>query len=162
MKRRDGEAKTPRLQEDAAHAMEKETSGQTMPKQTTDVDRLVGIRITALRKARGMSQTALGNAVGVTFQQVQKYEKGANRVGAGRLTRIAGVLEVPVSTFFGGPDGPESLPAAGVELEYLAQPGALRLLRAYSQIRMAPLQRSIVALVEKIAVAAEGHGDGRT
>ena len=72
MKRRDSEAKTPHSQEDASHSMEKDSPGQTMPKQTTDVDRLVGIRITALRKARGMSQTALGNAVGVVDRGLQR------------------------------------------------------------------------------------------
>ena len=100
MKRRDGEARTPDPQGDVVQSVDKDTNGQMMPKQTTDVDRLVGIRITALRKARGLSQTALGNAVGVTFQQVQKYEKGQNRVGAGRLREIARLLEVPVSAFF--------------------------------------------------------------
>src|SRR5438552_1319065 len=62
----------------------------------------VGRRIRAQRLVRGMSQTQLGKKLGITFQQIQKYEKGANRVGAGRLTRIADVLGVPVSFFFGG------------------------------------------------------------
>ena len=108
--------------------------------------------------ARGMSQTELGKRIGVTFQQVQKYEKGANRVGAGRLTRIATVLEVPVSTFFGasGAPGDQAAPAAGrSDLEYLIQPGALRLLRAYGQVRPGALQRSIVVLVERLAGVAD-------
>jgi len=112
--------------------------------------------------ARGMSQTELGKRIGVTFQQVQKYEKGANRVGAGRLTRIATVLEVAVSTFFGasGVPGDQAGPAAGrSDLEYLIQPGALRLLRAYGQVRPGALQRSIVVLVERLAGVAETSPD---
>lgn len=130
-----------------------------MAKKSPDpVDVEVGRRIRVQRMARGMSQTELGKRIGVTFQQVQKYEKGANRVGAGRLTRIATVLEVPVSTFFGVPGAPgdQAAPIAGrSDLEYLIQPGALRLLRAYGQIRPGALQRSIVVLVERLAGVAD-------
>ena len=65
-----------------------------------DVDRAVGHRIRELRVLRGMSQSALGAAVGLTFQQVQKYERGGNRIGAGRLLQIAEILDVPVSALF--------------------------------------------------------------
>src|ERR1700712_2876836 len=116
-----------------------------MPKQTTDVDRLVGIRITALRKARGLSQTALGTAVGVTFQQVQKYEKGQNRVGAGRLREIARLLEVPVSAFFeeneGGAQGQEDV------FGFLSAHGAIELLRAYALIHDDQMRRDVLAIV---------------
>jgi transcriptional regulator with XRE-family HTH domain len=116
-----------------------------MPKQTTDVDRLVGIRITALRKARGMSQTALGTAVGVTFQQVQKYEKGQNRVGAGRLREIARLLEVPVSAFFeeneNGAQGQEDV------FGFLNAHGAIELLRAYALIQDDQMRRDVLAIV---------------
>ena len=71
-------------------------------KRPDPVDVEVGHRIRIERLSRGLSQTALANQLGVTFQQVQKYEKGVNRVGAGRLTKIAEVLGVPVSTFFSG------------------------------------------------------------
>jgi transcriptional regulator with XRE-family HTH domain len=120
-----------------------------MPKQTTDVDRLVGLRITALRKARGMSQTALGSAVGVTFQQVQKYEKGQNRVGAGRLREMARLLDVPVSAFFedGQPEG-----GAGSEvLGLLNDQGAAELLRAYAQIADEQMRRELLAVVRSAA-----------
>ena len=70
------------------------------PKDFTVIDHVVGTRIAALRKTRGLSQTALGEAVGVTFQQIQKYEMGMNRVGAGRLQLIAKFLDVPVSVLF--------------------------------------------------------------
>ncbi len=103
--------------------------------------------------ARGISQTELGDKIGVTFQQVQKYENGANRVGASRLTRIAKVLGVPVGTFFGGPGETDAAAteATRLDLEYLVMPGALRLLRAYGQIRESVLRRTIVTFVERIA-----------
>ena len=108
-----------------------------MPKQTTDVDRLVGLRITALRKARGLSQTALGTAVGVTFQQVQKYEKGVNRVGAARLQQIATALDVPVTFFYDGDNKAREVES----LLFLDSAFSLRLLRAYSKIKDQTVQR---------------------
>ena len=121
-----------------------------MPKQTTDVDRLVGLRITALRKAKGLSQTALGTAVGVTFQQVQKYEKGQNRVGAGRLREIARLLEVPVSAFFEEDDGVGSSQQADV-FGFLSAHGAIELLRAYAAIEDDDLRRDVLSLVRTAA-----------
>ena len=120
-----------------------------MPKQTTDVDRLVGLRITALRKARGLSQTALGTAVGVTFQQVQKYEKGQNRVGAGRLREIARLLEVPVSAFFEENEGEESKQAD--VFGFLSAHGAIELLRAYASIEDDDLRRDVLSIVRTAA-----------
>ncbi len=125
-----------------------------MPKQTTDVDRLVGLRITALRKARGLSQTALGTAVGVTFQQVQKYEKGQNRVGAGRLREIARLLEVPVAAFF------EEEAGAGSQEDvfgFLGAHGAIDLLRAYGQIHDDQMRRDVLALVRSAARLAKAR-----
>src|SRR5262245_52154816 len=74
------------------------------PKKPDPVDVEVGQRIRIQRLQSGLSQTSLAEQLGVTFQQVQKYEKGVNRVGAGRLTKIAKVLDVPVSSFFGAHD----------------------------------------------------------
>ena len=79
-------------------------------KRPDPVDVEVGHRIRIERLARGLSQTALANQLGVTFQQVQKYEKGVNRVGAGRLTKIAEVLGVPVGSFFSGKEMLEGEP----------------------------------------------------
>ncbi len=118
-----------------------------MPKQTTDVDRLVGLRITALRKARGLSQTALGTAVGVTFQQVQKYEKGQNRVGAGRLREIARLLEVPVSAFFEENEEAEAGKPQTDVFGFLSTQGAIELLRAYAAIEDEDLRRDVLAIV---------------
>jgi len=124
-------------------------------KRPDPVDVEVGHRIRIERLSRGLSQTALANQLGVTFQQVQKYEKGVNRVGAGRLTKIAEVLGVSVSTFFSGKevlegergkDGDEASP-----LKLLTVSGAFRLLRAYADIEDSNLRRSIVDLVEQIS-----------
>src|SRR5262245_33477672 len=124
-------------------------------KRPDPVDIEVGHRIRIERLARGLSQTALANQLGVTFQQVQKYEKGVNRVGAGRLTKIAEVLGIDVSTFFGAKEiteaghareGGESSP-----LKLLTVSGAFRLLRAYGDIEDSNLRRAIVELVEQIS-----------
>jgi transcriptional regulator with XRE-family HTH domain len=123
-------------------------------KRPDPVDIEVGHRIRIERLARGLSQTALANQLGVTFQQVQKYEKGVNRVGAGRLTKIAKVLGIDVSTFFSGKEMLQSEPSKDGEaspLKLLTVPGAFRLLRAYGDIEESDLRRAIVDLVEQIA-----------
>ena len=124
-------------------------------KRPDPVDVEVGHRIRIERLARGLSQTALANQLGVTFQQVQKYEKGVNRVGAGRLTKIAEVLGVPVGSFFAGKEILESEPTKesgeASPLKLLTVAGAFRLLRAYSGIEDSNLRRAIVDLVEQIS-----------
>ena len=118
-------------------------------KRPDPVDVEVGHRIRIERLSRGLSQTALANQLGVTFQQVQKYEKGVNRVGAGRLVRIGEALDVPVSFFFGGTDaGSEDTRAI---LGFLDTSYSLRLLRAFSRIPPGGVQRAVVDLVESIA-----------
>src|SRR5262249_4130278 len=113
--------------------------------------------------AAGLSQTELGEAIGVTFQQVQKYEKGRNRVGAGRLTQIARVLDVPVETFFQANDRSEKVAAQSEEspISLITQPQAFRLLQAYSTVPDGELRRSIVQVVEQIAVETGGHSPRR-
>ena len=118
------------------------------PKDASDTDQIVGARIAALRKARGLSQTTLGNAVGVTFQQIQKYEKGMNRVGAGRLQVIAKFLEVPVATIFGDDTEAEFQADA---LDILNLPGAAELLKAFGEIENRQVRRDVLALVRTIA-----------
>jgi transcriptional regulator with XRE-family HTH domain len=102
-----------------------------------------------------MSQTVLAEQLGVTFQQVQKYEKGVNRVGAGRLTKIAAALGVPVSELLGDDGAAQSNRRAVAEarspLKLVTPPGALKLLRAYARIDDGNQRRNIVALVERIA-----------
>jgi transcriptional regulator with XRE-family HTH domain len=111
----------------------------------------VGRRIRAQRLVRGLSQTDLGKSLGITFQQVQKYEKGANRVGAGRLTRIAEVLNVPVSFFFSSIEQPGPGRDASEALGFLETAGAVRLVKAYADIRDVDVRRALVDLAESIA-----------
>ena len=124
-------------------------------KRPDPVDIEVGHRIRIERLARGLSQTALANQLGVTFQQVQKYEKGVNRVGAGRLTKIAEVLGIEVGTFFGGKDildaEEKKVSGEASPLKLLTVSGAFRLLRAYGDIEDSNLRRAIVDLVEQIS-----------
>jgi transcriptional regulator with XRE-family HTH domain len=128
-------------------------------KRPDPVDVEVGHRIRIERLARGLSQTALANQLGVTFQQVQKYEKGVNRVGAGRLTKIAEVLGVPVGAFFTGKEVLDSEERTNADeaspLKLLTVSGAFRLLRAYADIENANLRRSIVDLVEQVSARRE-------
>jgi transcriptional regulator with XRE-family HTH domain len=91
----------------------------------------------------------------VTFQQVQKYEKGVNRVGAGRLTKIAEVLGIQVGTFFSGKEmleGGQSKEGESSPLKLLTVSGAFRLLRAYGDIDDTNLRRAIVDLVEQVSI----------
>jgi transcriptional regulator with XRE-family HTH domain len=125
------------------------TKTRTKAPDARDID--VGRRIRAQRLVCRMSQTELANNLGVTFQQVQKYEKGVNRVGAGRLSRIAEVLNVPVAFFFSGDMSP-SVPSdsASTGLSFLETAGAVRLVRAYSHIEDPQIRRALVDLAEEI------------
>lgn len=115
------------------------------PKIPEPVDVLVGGRVRALRSAQNLSQTDLGRAIGVTFQQVQKYESGANRISSSRLASIATYLGVPVRTFF------DEAEADVLPLEVFAVAGARDLLEAYRSIPDAGQRRCIVALVQSMA-----------
>lgn len=112
------------------------------------LDAMVGAKIRMFRINRGMSQTALADRIGVSFQQVQKYEKGTNRVGASRLSQIASVLGITVGELF--ESSQEKIAPANSPAHLLAEPGALRVLKAYlrtnSRVRLA-----IAKLVESIA-----------
>jgi transcriptional regulator with XRE-family HTH domain len=119
------------------------------------VDVQVGSRIRLLRQGAQMSQAMLAEHLGVTSQQVQKYEKGENRLGAGRLTKIAAVLDVPVSELLGD-EGTGRYNRGGIDeapapLKLLTAAGALRLLKAYARLDDGNQRRNIVALVEHIA-----------
>ena len=127
-------------------------------KAPNPVDKYVGSRVRMRRIMLGMSQEKLGEALGLTFQQVQKYEKGTNRVGASRIQQIAEILQVPVSFLFeGGPsgmanaDGVREGPSPSYVSDFLATSEGLTLTRAFTRIADAKLRRSIVELVEQIA-----------
>ena len=117
-----------------------------------DIDRIVGQNIRIFRTVKRMSQTGLGEAVGVTFQQIQKYENGTNRVGSSRLAKIAAALQVPVARLFD-----EAMPTADGALnvprvaELLATPHAIPLLEAFAKISEESTRRAIARLVGSIA-----------
>jgi transcriptional regulator with XRE-family HTH domain len=105
-----------------------------------------------------MTQEKLGHALGLTFQQVQKYEKGTNRIGASRLQHISHILQVPVSFFFEGAPTPPGAPigkgaaaAPSYVSEFLATSDGLALVKAFVRIREPKLRRHIVHLVREIA-----------
>jgi len=110
-----------------------------------------GRRIKLRRLSAGWSQTELGEKVGVTFQQVQKYERGQTRVGASRLTQIAKVLNVPVADFFETAKPASKRDSfAQSPLDLLSQPLALKLLQLFSEITDRDMRQTIVQLVEII------------
>ena len=123
------------------------------------LDKVVGRNVRVHRLAKGLSQTDLADKLGITFQQIQKYEKGTNRVGASRLQQISEILQVPVSFLFeGGPSGATN--AGGFSegtspsyvSDFLATSEGLALTRAFTRISDAKLRRSIVEMVEQIAI----------
>jgi transcriptional regulator with XRE-family HTH domain len=131
-------------------------------KAPNPVDKYVGSRVRMRRIMLGMSQEKLGEALGLTFQQIQKYEKGTNRVGASRIQQISEILQVPVSFLFeGGPsttagsEGDREGTSPTYVSDFLATSEGLALTRAFTRITDAKLRRSIVDLVEKIADRAQ-------
>ena len=120
-------------------------------------DKHVGARVRMRRMMLGMSQTSLGDALGLTFQQVQKYEKGANRISASRLQQMSHILQVPVSFFFEGapnamvPSPGAPAPSPAYVQDFLATSDGLNLTKAFIAIRSPKLRRRIVDLVEQIA-----------
>ena len=127
-------------------------------KAPNPIDKHVGSRVRMRRMMLSMSQEKLGDALGLTFQQVQKYEKGTNRIGASRLQQISHILQVPVEFFFEGAphlagatrtDG--DAPSPAYVSDFLASSDGLALTKAFMRISDAKLRRRIVDLVEQIA-----------
>ncbi|WP_342633216.1 helix-turn-helix transcriptional regulator [Microvirga flavescens] len=124
-----------------------------MKKSPNDADRHIGRQIRARRIAIGMSQERLGELLGLTFQQIQKYEKGINRVGAGRLLEIGAFLQVPIAYFYEGlseyktSPGPEETIASMI----LATSDGQRLARAFSAIDKTQIRRKIIELMEAMS-----------
>ena len=121
-------------------------------------DKHVGARVRMRRMMLAMSQEKLGDALGLTFQQVQKYEKGTNRIGASRLQQISNTLQVPVAFFFeGAPSlpgrsgGMAEAPSPAYVSDFLATSDGLALTKAFMRIQNNKLKRRIVDLVEQIA-----------
>jgi transcriptional regulator with XRE-family HTH domain len=126
-----------------------------MKKSPNPIDKHVGSRVRMRRMMLNMSQEKLGDALDLTFQQVQKYEKGTNRIGASRLQQISQILQVPVSFFFeGAPDGGGDFgeaPSPAYISDFLATSDGLALTKAFMRIDNPKLRRRIVDLVEQIS-----------
>jgi transcriptional regulator with XRE-family HTH domain len=126
-------------------------------KAPNPIDQHVGRRVRMRRLMLAMSQEKLGFALGLTFQQVQKYEKGMNRIGASRLQQISHILQVPVAFFFEGapnalaPQGSGSALSMAEIDDFISDSEGLRLIRAFMRIDNATLRRRIVMLVQEIA-----------
>jgi len=134
-----------------------------MTKKTPNpIDKHVGSRVRMRRMMIGMSQEKLGEKLGITFQQIQKYEKGTNRIGASRLQQIATVLSVPVSFFFEGAPAPEGggglseAASPAYVSEFLGSSEGLALTKAFMKVKDPKVRRRIVDLVE--AMVAEESG----
>ncbi|HEY8617187.1 helix-turn-helix transcriptional regulator [Phenylobacterium sp.] len=121
------------------------------------VDRHVGLRIRMRRKELGMSQDRLADALGITFQQIQKYERGANRVSASKLWETARALQAPINYFYEGlpENGEASSPASGAHAFLLTSEG-LELASSFPKIRDSRVRRKVLELVRAV-LDAEGE-----
>lgn len=123
------------------------------------IDIHVGSRVRLRRTMSGMSQEKLGEALGITFQQIQKYEKGANRIGASRLQHIASVLSTPISFFFEDAPGSENANGEGFAetnstnyvVDFLSSSDGLQLNRAFVKIEDPKVRRKLVELAKALA-----------
>ena len=127
-------------------------------KQPNPIDIHVGSRVRLRRMMLGMSQEKLGESLGITFQQIQKYEKGTNRIGASRLQHIATVLSVPVSFFFEDAPGTPAEAAAFAEsrpahyvVDFLSSSEGIQLNKAFVRIKDTKLRRRVIDLVKAMA-----------
>jgi transcriptional regulator with XRE-family HTH domain len=130
------------------------------------IDMRVGARVRMRRLMLDMSQEKLGNALGLTFQQVQKYEKGANRIGAGRLQHLSAILQVPIAFFFDGMTPATAVSATGFSSDlpstsefdlFLSSSEGLALIKAFIRIKNAEIRRCIVELAVEISNQRAQH-----
>lgn len=131
-------------------------------KKPNPIDIHVGSRVRLRRTMQSMSQEKLGDSLGITFQQVQKYEKGANRIGASRLQNIASVLNTPVAFFFedapvtsGIASGMDESSSANYVVDFLSSTEGLHLNRAFVKIKDATVRKKIIDLVKALATDEE-------
>ncbi len=141
----------------------KRRGGRAKTEFPSVVDLHVGARVRLRRTLLGMSQEKLGSSIGLTFQQIQKYERGANRVGASRLFDIARVLDVPIQFFFEGmPEEPQTMeykpaesgdpqPEVPPEQDPMVRRETLELVRAYYRIPDANLRRRLFEFAKALA-----------
>ena len=132
-----------------------------MPKSPDLTDKHVGTRVRMRRLMLGLSQTKLADALGLTFQQIQKYEKGTNRISASKLQQIASALQVPIPFFFEGLPGPSNKPAkkdgtflSSDVFQFMATSDGLSLAQSFTRIRSPKLRHCIVSVVETLASKA--------
>lgn len=136
------------------------------PREANQIDEHVGSRVRLRRQLLKMSQEKLGDELGVTFQQVQKYERGSNRIGASRLFRLAGVLDVPVSFFF---DGLTAGPSAGmaeneqspIVYDFIQSSDGVALAEAFSKITDSKVRRRVLELVRALAAEQNASDSGK-
>ncbi|OLP59251.1 transcriptional regulator [Xaviernesmea oryzae] len=135
-------------------------------KKPNPIDIHVGSRIRLRRTMLGMSQEKLGESLGITFQQIQKYEKGTNRVGASRLQNISAILNVPVAFFFEDAPGESGVAAAtgmaeasssNYVVDFLSSSEGLQLNRAFVKIADPKVRRKLVDLVKALAAETESE-----
>jgi transcriptional regulator with XRE-family HTH domain len=120
-------------------------SSKPIKRRRAPEDFEIGQKIRAVRVAKNVSQTTLAQGLGITFQQVQKYERGANRVSAGRLQKIADMLDTPITFFYGSKKQHQDSGLALVQSK-----GAIRLLRAYAEISSGATKHALVLLAEAL------------
>ena len=127
-------------------------------KAPNPIDKYVGSRVRMRRLMLNMSQEKLGDALDLTFQQIQKYEKGTNRISASRLQQISHILQVSVPFFFedapllpGQHHGMKDAPSPAYVSDFIATSDGLALIKAFTRIKKAKLRRRVVDLVEEIA-----------
>ena len=128
-----------------------------MTKKANPIDAQVGNRVRIRRMLIGMSQEKLGDLLGLTFQQVQKYEKGINRIGAGRLFEIARILDVPVDFFYDGVAAPSDALAetSAPVMEFVSSSEGLQLSLAFMKIRDPKVRKRVLDLVKSLAEEEE-------
>lgn len=139
-----------------------------VPSKPDPIDVHVGGRVRLRRLLIGLSQEKLGVALGLTFQQVQKYERGANRIGSSRLFRISQLLDVPVSFFFddmpgamaSGGGGLREAGQARFEADYFGRRESQELLRNYYRISDSAVRKRLLSLVKAVAASEAGGGSG--
>ena len=139
------------------------TKKQTSRKGPNPIDIHVGARVRLRRNLFGLSQTDLGKMLGITFQQIQKYERGVNRISASRLFNLSHVLDVPISFFFDDlspaaagagrkrqAKGFSEAPAAAIDLDVLSNRETIKLIRAYYRVTDPQLRKRVLDLLEAI------------
>ena len=129
-------------------------------KQANPIDIQVGNRVRIRRMLIGMSQERLGDLLGLTFQQVQKYEKGVNRIGAGRLYEVARILNVPVNFFYEGVSEVTGQPGLGESegapvMDFVSSGEGLQLSLAFMKIKDAKVRKRVLDLVKSLAEEEE-------